>query len=187
MLKKSIVYNWSLKHFMWTIHNNKQNNSIKNPTFSEGLNIIIRRREEKHRSIKSRKIILTHITYNWRISNNKNESCGWCTYKINQRCTFMLSCDLMKWMWEFLQMCSRFEVYVNEYVRVWNAVEGKLCTSGGGLAELPSEDRLAPSRPDLSLSDRVSESLSRDVVLGGDKWSVGVCTTSRSCRSRRQN
>lgn len=46
------------------------------------------------------------------------------------------------------------------------------CTSGGGLEELPSDEILAPSRPVVrpsrSHSD-VSESLSRDVVLGGDK------------------
>lgn len=48
----------------------------------------------------------------------------------------------------------------------------KSCTSGGGLDELPSDDMLAPSRPvvnpSISHSD-VSESLSRDVVLGGDR------------------
>lgn len=46
------------------------------------------------------------------------------------------------------------------------------CTSGGGLEELPKDEMLAPSRPvvnpSISHSD-VSESLSRDVVLGGDK------------------
>jgi hypothetical protein len=46
------------------------------------------------------------------------------------------------------------------------------CTSGGGLDELPSDEMLAPSRPvvnpSISHSD-VSESLSRDVVLGGDR------------------
>lgn len=45
-------------------------------------------------------------------------------------------------------------------------------TSGGGLDELPSDDMLAPSRPvvnpSISHSD-VSESLSREVVLGGDR------------------
>jgi hypothetical protein len=48
----------------------------------------------------------------------------------------------------------------------------KSCTSGGGLDELPSDDMLAPSRPvvnpSISHSD-VSESLSREVVLGGDR------------------
>lgn len=46
------------------------------------------------------------------------------------------------------------------------------CTSGGGLEELPNDEMLAPSRPvinpSISHSD-VSESLSREVVLGGDK------------------
>lgn len=55
------------------------------------------------------------------------------------------------------------------YVRVCACV----CTSGGGLAELPSDEMLAPSRlavtPSISHSDVVSESLSREVVLGGDK------------------
>jgi hypothetical protein len=53
-------------------------------------------------------------------------------------------------------------------------------TSGGGLDELPSDEMLAPSRPvvnpSISHSD-VSESLRRDVVLGGERcerWSVGV-------------
>lgn len=57
-------------------------------------------------------------------------------------------------------------------------------TSGGGLDELPNEDILAPSRPVLipskSTSDVVSESLNRDIVLGGDKWSVGVSIISIS-------
>lgn len=48
----------------------------------------------------------------------------------------------------------------------------KSSTSGGGLDELPSDDMLAPSRPvvnpSISHSD-VSESLSREVVLGGDR------------------
>lgn len=48
----------------------------------------------------------------------------------------------------------------------------KASTSGGGLDELPSDDMLAPSRPvvnpSISHSD-VSESLSREVVLGGDR------------------
>lgn len=47
----------------------------------------------------------------------------------------------------------------------------KSYTSGGGL-ELPREDKLAPSRPvinpSISHSD-VSESLRREVVLGGDR------------------
>ena len=50
--------------------------------------------------------------------------------------------------------------------------ELRIFTSGGGLDELPNEDRLAPSRPasrPMSHSDVVSESLKRDVVLGGDK------------------
>lgn len=46
-------------------------------------------------------------------------------------------------------------------------------TSGGGLDELPNEDMLAPSRPgvspSMSHSDVASESLRRDIVLGGDK------------------
>lgn len=46
-------------------------------------------------------------------------------------------------------------------------------TSAGGLDELPNDDMLAPSRPvatpSISHSDVVSESLKRDVVLGGDK------------------
>lgn len=48
----------------------------------------------------------------------------------------------------------------------------KSSTSGGGLDELPNDDMLAPSRPvvnpSISHSD-VSESLSREVVLGGDR------------------
>lgn len=63
--------------------------------------------------------------------------------------------------------------------------------SGGGLDELPTLDMLAPSATLLSLadplpsqssshSDVVSESESRDVVLGGDKWSVGVNIRSNS-------
>ena len=61
--------------------------------------------------------------------------------------------------------------------------ELRIFTSGGGLDELPNEDRLAPSRPasrPMSHSDVVSESLKRDVVLGGDKWSVGVRIMSSS-------
>lgn len=46
-------------------------------------------------------------------------------------------------------------------------------TSGGGLELLPIDEMLAPSRPVVkpskSHSDVVSESLNRDVVLGGDK------------------
>lgn len=46
-------------------------------------------------------------------------------------------------------------------------------TSGGGLDELPKDDTLAPSRPvikpSISHSEVVSESLNREVVLGGDK------------------
>lgn len=46
-------------------------------------------------------------------------------------------------------------------------------TSSGGLDELPKEDILAPSLPavipSISHSDVVSESLKREVVLGGDK------------------
>jgi hypothetical protein len=53
-----------------------------------------------------------------------------------------------------------------------NGVGNNQCTSGGGLDELPSDEMLAPSRPvvnpSISHSD-VSESLSRDVVLGGDR------------------
>jgi hypothetical protein len=53
-----------------------------------------------------------------------------------------------------------------------NGVGNNQCTSGGGLDELPSDEMLAPSRPvvnpSISHSD-VSESLRRDVVLGGDR------------------
>lgn len=58
-----------------------------------------------------------------------------------------------------------------ERVRFLFGNNGK-CTSGGGLEELPKDEMLAPSRPvvnpSISHSD-VSESLSRDVVEGGDK------------------
>lgn len=51
-------------------------------------------------------------------------------------------------------------------------MEMESSTSGGGLDELPSDEMLAPSRPvvnpSISHSD-VSESLSREVVLGGDR------------------
>lgn len=41
---------------------------------------------------------------------------------------------------------------------------------GGGLAELPIDEMLAPGViPSMSQSDVVSESLRRDMVLGGDK------------------
>jgi hypothetical protein len=48
----------------------------------------------------------------------------------------------------------------------------EIYTSGGGLEELPMDDILAPSRPVVNPSKShsdVSESLNRDVVLGGDK------------------
>lgn len=56
-------------------------------------------------------------------------------------------------------------------MRMWRITI--IFTSGGGLDELPKDDMLAPSRltvkPSISHSDVVSESLKRDVVLGGDK------------------
>lgn len=43
-------------------------------------------------------------------------------------------------------------------------------SSSGGLLELPMDDMLAPGViPSTSHSDVVSESLRRDIVLGGDK------------------
>lgn len=57
------------------------------------------------------------------------------------------------------------------FVGGWVYIE--MFTSGGGLDDDPSDEMLAPSRlavmPSKSHSDVVSESLSRDVVLGGDK------------------
>lgn len=43
-------------------------------------------------------------------------------------------------------------------------------SNSGGLAELPIDEMLAPGVvPSMSHSDVVSESLRRDIVLGGDK------------------
>lgn len=66
--------------------------------------------------------------------------------------------------------CNVFVLPVVAVLAVVLVVVAVTSSRGGGLAELPIDEMLAPGViPSMSQSDVVSESLRRDMVLGGDK------------------